>query len=132
MPPLDAGGFQAAGAVRATPYDQLAFLEAQLRRGDAPPELAPALRAVRRPVLRRGLTHRHVHTIAWFRHPTDGGPMSVSLPGAGAVRCGAPGGGQQKAPPANAGGGRGKGAGPAQWACCAAAPVAAGSRTGRW
>lgn len=42
---------------------------------DAPPALAPALRAVRRPVLRRGLTHRHVHTIAWFRHLTDGGPM---------------------------------------------------------
>ncbi len=27
------------------------------------------------PVLRRGLGHRHVHTVAWFRHPTDGGPM---------------------------------------------------------
>lgn len=30
---------------------------------------------MRRPALRRGLTHRHVHTITWFRHPTDGGPM---------------------------------------------------------
>ncbi|GHC89480.1 hypothetical protein GCM10010309_70540 [Streptomyces violaceochromogenes] len=128
MPPLDAGGFQAAGAVRATPYDQLAFLEAQLRRGDAPPELAPALRAVRRPVLRRGLTHRHVHTIAWFRHPTDGGPMSVSLPGAGAVRCA----GRRTTESAAGERRRRKGAGPAQWACCAAAPVAAGSRTGRW
>ncbi|MFF6879787.1 serine hydrolase domain-containing protein [Streptomyces sp. NPDC012474] len=75
VPPFDAGGFQAAGAVRATPYDLLAFLEAHLRPDDAPPDLAPALRAVRRPVLRRGLTHRHVHTIAWFRHPTGGGPM---------------------------------------------------------
>lgn len=75
VPPFDAGGFQAAGAVRATPNDLLAFLEAQLDPGDAPREMAPALRAVRRPVLRRGLTHRHVHTIAWFRHPTDGGPM---------------------------------------------------------
>ncbi|MDQ0710961.1 hypothetical protein QFZ55_000413 [Streptomyces luteogriseus] len=26
-------------------------------------------------MLRRGLTHRHVHTVAWFRHPTDGGPL---------------------------------------------------------
>ncbi|MFG3723299.1 serine hydrolase domain-containing protein [Streptomyces massasporeus] len=75
VPPFDAGGFQAAGAVRATPYDLLAFLEAHLYPGEAPPELAPALRAVRRPVLRRGLTHRHVHTVAWFRHPTDGGPL---------------------------------------------------------
>ncbi|MFI0269451.1 serine hydrolase domain-containing protein [Streptomyces luteogriseus] len=75
VPPFDAGGFQAAGAVRATPYDLLAFLEAHLYPGEAPPDLAPALRAVRRPVLRRGLTHRHVHTVAWFRHPADGGPL---------------------------------------------------------
>ena len=75
VPPFDAGGFQAAGAVRATPYDLLAFLKAHLYPGDAPPDLAPALRAVRRPVLRRGLTHRHVHTVAWFRHATDGGPL---------------------------------------------------------
>jgi hypothetical protein len=26
-------------------------------------------------VLRRGLGHRHVHTVGWFRHPTAGGPM---------------------------------------------------------
>ncbi|MGW3991532.1 serine hydrolase domain-containing protein [Streptomyces sp. NPDC004830] len=78
VPAFDAGGFQAAGALRATPGDLLTFLEAHLDpagvRGTAP-TLAAALRAVRRPVLRRGLTHRHVHTIAWFRHPTDGGPM---------------------------------------------------------
>ncbi|MEG8275171.1 serine hydrolase domain-containing protein [Streptomyces sp. AHA2] len=78
VPAFDAGGFQAAGAVRATPGDLLAFLEAHLDPAGAEgasPSLAAALRAVRRPVLRRGLTHRHVHTIAWFRHPTDGGPM---------------------------------------------------------
>ncbi|MFD8237145.1 serine hydrolase domain-containing protein [Streptomyces sp. NPDC059696] len=75
VPAFDAGGFQAAGAVRATPDDLLTFVEAQLRPDAAPAELAGPLRAVRRPVLRRGLTHRHVHTVAWFRHPTDGGPM---------------------------------------------------------
>ncbi|MEV7082035.1 serine hydrolase domain-containing protein [Streptomyces sp. NPDC093516] len=75
VPAFDAGGFQAAGAVRATPHDLLTFLEAHLDPAAAPPALAPALHAVRVPVLRRGLTHRHVHTLAWFRHPTDGGPM---------------------------------------------------------
>lgn len=75
VPAFDAGGFQAAGAVRATPHDLLTFLEAHLDPTGVSPHLAPALRAVRRPVLRRGVGHRHVHTIAWFRHPTDGGPM---------------------------------------------------------
>ncbi len=75
VPPFDAGGFQAAGAVRATPHDLLTLLEAHLDPAAAPAALAPALCAVRVPVLRRGLTHRHVHTLAWFRHPTDGGPM---------------------------------------------------------
>ncbi|WP_121745540.1 serine hydrolase domain-containing protein [Streptomyces sp. E2N166] len=73
VPAFDAGGFQAAGAVRSTPYDLLAFLEAHLDPAGSP--AAGALRAVRVPVLRRGLGHRHVHTAAWFRHPTDGGPM---------------------------------------------------------
>jgi CubicO group peptidase (beta-lactamase class C family) len=73
VPPFDAGGFQAAGAVRSTPHDLLAFLEAHLDPAGSP--VAGALRAVRVPVLRRGLGHRHVHTVAWFRHPTDGGPM---------------------------------------------------------
>ncbi|MFE6617688.1 serine hydrolase domain-containing protein [Streptomyces sp. NPDC057740] len=71
--PFDAGGFAAAGAVRATPHDLLTFLEAHLDPAGTP--CADALRAVRTPVLRRGLGHRHVHTTAWFRHPTDGGPM---------------------------------------------------------
>ncbi|MFH9571016.1 serine hydrolase domain-containing protein [Streptomyces sp. NPDC017230] len=73
VPAFDAGGFQAAGAVRSTPHDLLAFLEAHLDPAGSP--AAGALRAVRVPVLRRGLGHRHVHTVAWFRHPTDGGPM---------------------------------------------------------
>ncbi|MGW0761839.1 serine hydrolase domain-containing protein [Streptomyces sp. NPDC002814] len=70
---FDAGGFQAAGAVRATPHDLLTFLEAHLDPAGSP--LADALRAIRTPLLRRGLGHRHVHTMAWFRHPTNGGPM---------------------------------------------------------
>ncbi|MER7489225.1 serine hydrolase domain-containing protein [Streptomyces sp. NPDC126497] len=74
VPAFDAGGFQAAGAVRATPHDLLTFLEAHLDPARAP-DLAGALHAVRTPVLRRGLGHRHVHTVTWFRHPTDGGPL---------------------------------------------------------
>ncbi|WP_031482322.1 serine hydrolase domain-containing protein [Streptomyces bicolor] len=70
---FDAGGFAAAGAVRATPHDLLTFLEAHLDPAGSP--LADALRAVRTPVLRRGLDRRHIHTVAWFRHPTNGGPM---------------------------------------------------------
>ncbi|MFE0256361.1 serine hydrolase domain-containing protein [Streptomyces sp. NPDC059010] len=70
---FDAGGFQSAGAVRATPHDLLTFLEAHLDPAATP--LGDALRAVRTPVLRRGLDRRHVHTMAWFRHPTDAGPM---------------------------------------------------------
>ncbi|MFG1664723.1 serine hydrolase domain-containing protein [Streptomyces sp. Y7] len=70
---FDSGGFEAAGAVRATPHDLLTFLEAHLDPAGSP--LAGALGAVRTPVLRRGLGHRHVHTMAWFRHPTDGGPL---------------------------------------------------------
>ncbi|MDQ0772377.1 CubicO group peptidase (beta-lactamase class C family) [Streptomyces aurantiacus] len=71
--PLNVGGFQAAGAVRATPHDLLTFLEAHLDPSGRP--LAGALRAVRRPVLRRGWGHRHVHTVGWFQHPTGHGPM---------------------------------------------------------
>jgi CubicO group peptidase (beta-lactamase class C family) len=73
VPPFDAAGFQAAGAVRATPHDLLTFLEAHLDPDGSP--AADALRAVQVPVLRRGRGRRHVHTMAWFRHPTDGGPM---------------------------------------------------------
>ncbi|WP_217237636.1 serine hydrolase [Streptomyces sp. AC555_RSS877] len=72
-PPLFVGGFQAAGAVRATPNDLLTFLEAHVEPSGRP--LTGALRAVRHPVLRRGLGHRHVHTVAWFQHPTEHGPL---------------------------------------------------------
>ncbi|MET9506567.1 serine hydrolase domain-containing protein [Streptomyces sp. NPDC006622] len=73
VPPFDAGGFRSAGAVRATPHDLLTFLEAHLDPLRAP--IADALLSVRTPVLRRGLDHRHVHTVGWFRHPTERGPM---------------------------------------------------------
>ncbi|GHH43292.1 serine hydrolase domain-containing protein [Streptomyces candidus] len=73
-PPLVIGGFRSAGAVRATPADLLTFLEAHLDPSRSRP-LADALRAVRRPVLRRGWGHRHVHTVGWFQHPTEDGPM---------------------------------------------------------
>jgi CubicO group peptidase (beta-lactamase class C family) len=73
VPGFDAGGFRAAGALRATPNDLLTFLEAHLDPSGT--TLAGALRSVRTPVLRRGWGHRHVHTMAWFRHPTDVGPM---------------------------------------------------------
>ncbi|WP_308112785.1 serine hydrolase domain-containing protein [Streptomyces sp. DH12] len=73
-PPLRTGGFQAAGAVRATPHDLLTFLEAHLAPDGTP--LAAALHEVRRPVLRRGFGHRHTHTLTWFHHPAaDGGTM---------------------------------------------------------
>ncbi|MEU0666603.1 serine hydrolase domain-containing protein [Streptomyces lavendulocolor] len=72
-PPLHIGGFQAAGAVRATPHDLLTFLDAHLRPDGCP--LAAALREVRRPLLRRGFGHVHTHTLTWFHHPADGGSM---------------------------------------------------------
>lgn len=74
VPALHIGGFAAAGAVRATPGDLLTFLGAHLRPDTAGP-LADALREVRRPVLRRGLRHQHIHTLTWFQHPTDLGPL---------------------------------------------------------
>jgi CubicO group peptidase (beta-lactamase class C family) len=73
VPPLLIEGFQAAGAVRATPGDLLRFVEAHLRPAVSP--LAGALLDVRRPVLRRGLGHRNVHTLTWFRHETDHGAV---------------------------------------------------------
>ncbi|MFV0131228.1 serine hydrolase domain-containing protein [Streptomyces sp. HMX112] len=72
-PPLRIGGFQAAGAVRAGPHDLLTFLEAHLRPEGSP--LADALHEVRRPVLRRGRGHRDAHSLTWFLHETDQGPM---------------------------------------------------------
>ncbi|MFC7929491.1 serine hydrolase domain-containing protein [Streptomyces cinereoruber] len=72
LPPLDIAGFAAAGAVRATPHDLLAFLEAHLEPNGPP---ADALREVRRPVLSHGRgEHRRTHTLTWFQQPTPRGP----------------------------------------------------------
>lgn len=76
LPALDIGGFNAAGAVRATPPDLLTFLEAHLPAIPAPPHPpAAAFTDVRRPLLRRGLRHAHTHTLTWFRHPSARGPV---------------------------------------------------------
>jgi CubicO group peptidase (beta-lactamase class C family) len=77
VPPLRMGGLQPAGAVRAAPHDLLRYLEAHLRpvAGAADAPLAAALHTVRRPLLRRGLRHRHTHTAGWFHHLTEHGPM---------------------------------------------------------
>lgn len=76
LPALDTGGFSAAGAVRATPPDLLAFLEAHLPATAAPTtQLAAALADVQHPLLRRGLGHAHTHTLTWFRHPSPRGPV---------------------------------------------------------
>lgn len=73
VPPLRMGGFTGAGAVRSTPHDLLRYLEAQSRTADGP--LSQALRATQQPVLRRGLGHRHTHTLSWFWHDTAFGPV---------------------------------------------------------
>lgn len=80
LPPFDAGGFAASAGIRATPGDLLTFLEAHLSPEsgcppDAAPTLRPALLDVQEPLLRRGLGHRHTHTLTWFRHPTPYGPL---------------------------------------------------------
>lgn len=76
LPPLDTGGFNAAGAVRATPPDLLTFLEAHLPATVAPTRpLTAAFSDVRHPLLRRGLRHAHTHTLTWFRHPSARGPV---------------------------------------------------------
>lgn len=79
LPPFEADGFAAAGAVRATPADLLGYLEAHLCAGEPGAAGAGPLDAafadVREPLLRRGLDHRHTHTLTWFRHPSDHGPL---------------------------------------------------------
>lgn len=72
LPPFDAGGFTASGALRATPGDLMTYLEAHLRPQGSP--LEDALHAVREPLLVRGL-HRHTHTLTWIRHPSKHGPV---------------------------------------------------------
>ncbi|OEU95964.1 serine hydrolase, partial [Streptomyces oceani] len=78
VPPFDTGeGFLPAGAVRATPADLLSYLEAHLRPHAGPhaDRLRTALLAVQRPLLDRGIRHRHTHTLAWVRHPSPYGPL---------------------------------------------------------
>ncbi len=73
-PLRDAGGFQAAGAVRATPHDLLTFLEAHLDPARCPP-LSVRCTPYAPPCSAADPGIRHVHTVAWFRHPTDGGAL---------------------------------------------------------
>ncbi|MFF6908649.1 serine hydrolase domain-containing protein [Streptomyces sp. NPDC012389] len=78
LPALDTGGFTAAGALRSSPLDLLAFLEAHVGGASGSPtdpSLAAALTEVTRPVLRRGRRHAHTHTLTWFQHPTPYGPV---------------------------------------------------------
>ncbi|MFF2655399.1 serine hydrolase domain-containing protein [Streptomyces sp. NPDC058045] len=72
-PPLRAAGFDPAGAVRAAPHDLLTLLEAHLRPGTR--QLAAALTTVQQPLLRRGPGRRETHTLGWFRHDTEHGPV---------------------------------------------------------
>lgn len=74
VPPFDAAAFAAAGAVRATPGDLLTYLEAHLT-PERVPVLAPALRMAQEPAIRRGFHHQHSHTLTWFRHAYDDGPI---------------------------------------------------------
>ncbi|MEW1859701.1 serine hydrolase domain-containing protein [Streptomyces sp. NPDC088194] len=77
LPPTDMAAFTSAGAIRATPGDLLRYAEALLS-PDAPGTPAPlrdALRDVQVPQLRRGLGHRHTHTLTWYLHPASGGPI---------------------------------------------------------
>ncbi|MBT2491776.1 beta-lactamase family protein [Streptomyces sp. ISL-96] len=67
------GPFMAAGAVRSTPADLLAYLEAHLNPGPTPLHLP--LYDVQIPQLRRGLRRRDTHTLTWFHHPAPGGPL---------------------------------------------------------
>jgi CubicO group peptidase (beta-lactamase class C family) len=74
VPPFDAGAFAAAGAVRATADDLLTYLEAHLEPDRVPP-LSDALRFVRKTAVRRGFRHQHSHTLTWFQHEYDDGPV---------------------------------------------------------
>ncbi|MFF4607728.1 serine hydrolase domain-containing protein [Streptomyces sp. NPDC001339] len=73
----DMGAFAASGAVRSTPGDLLGYLEAHLSPEDSP--LSGPLRDVQVPLLRRGLRHRHTHTLTWYQHPAPHGPLLFHL-----------------------------------------------------
>ncbi|WUH24050.1 beta-lactamase family protein [Streptomyces sp. NBC_00448] len=77
LPSTDMAAFTSAGAIRATPGDLLRYAEALLSPDEAgaPAPLRDALRDVQVPQLRRGLGHRHTHTLTWYLHPAPGGPI---------------------------------------------------------
>lgn len=73
VPPLDLGGFTAAGAVRATPHEMLTYLEAHLDPDDTP--LSAALRAVQVDHTAPKPRRAPARALAWFRAETDLGPV---------------------------------------------------------
>ncbi|SEG77023.1 CubicO group peptidase, beta-lactamase class C family [Actinacidiphila yanglinensis] len=77
LPPTDMAAFTPAGAIRATPGDLLRYAEAHLSPDAAavPAPLREALRDVQVPLLRRGMGHRHTHTLTWYLHPAPRGPI---------------------------------------------------------
>ncbi|QKW10840.1 beta-lactamase family protein [Streptomyces sp. NA04227] len=80
LPATDMGAFAAAGGLRATSADVLAYLVAHLRpqdhhRSPAQAPLAAALADVQVPQLRRGARRQHTHTLTWFQHPAPGGEL---------------------------------------------------------
>lgn len=73
LPPAEMAAFTPAGALLSTPADLLTYAEAHMSPESTP--MAGALLDVQVPVLRRGIGHRHVHTLTWFLHPAPGGPV---------------------------------------------------------
>ncbi|WP_433893398.1 serine hydrolase domain-containing protein [Streptomyces sp. CA-111067] len=73
LPATEMAAFTPAGGVRATPGDLLGYAEALLDPDRGP--LGRALREVQVPALRRGLGHRHTHTLTWYLHPAAAGPL---------------------------------------------------------
>jgi CubicO group peptidase (beta-lactamase class C family) len=73
LPATEMSAFTPAGGVRATPGDLLGYAEALLDPDRGP--LGRALHEVQVPVLRRGLGHRHTHTLTWYLHPAAAGPL---------------------------------------------------------
>ncbi|WP_269857024.1 serine hydrolase domain-containing protein [Streptomyces sp. RPT161] len=74
LPPWDIGGWAAAGGIHSTTDDLLTYLEAHLRPGNTPS--SRALHAVQKPLLARGRPgRREFHTLTWFQHNTDDGPV---------------------------------------------------------
>ncbi|WP_433260084.1 serine hydrolase domain-containing protein [Actinosynnema sp. CS-041913] len=73
VPPLDLGGFTAAGAVRATPHDLLTYLEAHLDPDGSP--LATALHAVHEVHTAPSPRTAPARSLTWFRTDTEHGPI---------------------------------------------------------